>query len=175
MHRKKRKAQIRQRQLKRKKNVSFKLFSAEENREIAKQKKSARGDVWKYRKDKLDADTLVEVESQHGMKFKPLLKKLRAVFSDQKIEVLDEGSGKSSLKEELMEPKFGGNLHITTTDVRSGRGWPDKVVNVTDLVKEFGKNKFHFAELERRLNFSIKKRYADSILFTKNIGRRKKG
>lgn len=224
MRARKRKAQIRQRQLRRRKNVSFRQLSVAERKKVAGQERRARADRWRSIKEPLDSDSLLEVEGWHSIKFKPILKKLRSRFQGEKIEVLDEGAGRSSLKHELMQPEFGGNLQVTTTDVRQGNGWPDKRVNVMNLVKEFGKNRFHLvvstvgggtytplgekaifqmvsvlkpggigivstnipdkklvqvredrlAQLAKRFNITVRKRHADSVVFSKNFGRKKK-
>ncbi|MDP2973708.1 MAG: hypothetical protein Q8N60_01525, partial [Candidatus Diapherotrites archaeon] len=134
------------------------------------------------------------------------------------IEVLDEAAGRSGFKHEL-EKLCGGSVRVTTTDVRSGNGWPDKVVDVMDLAdnkKGFGKNRFHLVvstvggalygplpekaifqivsvlkpggigvvsakisnerlkQLAKRFNLTIKQHYADSVVFSKNVGREKK-
>jgi len=216
MHKKKRKMRIKKKQLRRSKNLSFRVLSVGERKKVVEQERAAKTSSWKSIKEPLDMDSLEAIEGWHNIKFKPLLQNLRERFPGESIKVLDEGAGRSSLKHELTQPKFGGRLDVTTTDVRLGRGWPDKVVNVVDLVKEFGKNRFHLvvstaaggtysplgekalfqivsvlkpggkgvvstslsndklASLSKRLNITIKKNYAGNILFTKNIGIKKK-
>ena len=90
---------------------------------------------------------LADVEAEHGIKFKPVIKKLQTGFPKQMIEVLDEGAGRSSLKKELM--RDFERVHVTTTDIRKWKRWlglkrePDVRANVMDLTKVFGKNRFH--------------------------------
>ncbi len=122
--------------------MSFEQVSLEEKKLVAEQERKARNDHWKSFKEPLDIDSLADVESWHNIKFKPVLQKLSKRFPE-KLEVLDEGTGRSSLKHELLKSEFGKKLNVTTTDVRRGTGWPDKEVNVMKLVDTFGKNKFH--------------------------------
>ncbi len=143
MHKKKRKMQIGQKQLRKRKNVSFKGLSHMERGRVASQEKEANNRSWGRIKEPLDANSLDAIEAFHKTKFKAVLGKLRSIFEGVTLEVLDEAAGRSSLKHELMQPEFGGNLNVTTTDLRRGNGWPNKVANVMGLVKKFGKNRFH--------------------------------
>ncbi|MDP2973426.1 MAG: hypothetical protein Q8N60_00095, partial [Candidatus Diapherotrites archaeon] len=64
--------QIRQRQLRRKKNVSFKQLSPIEPGKIEESKKKMKRDPWANIKGELlDADSLFEVEQIHNVKFMP--------------------------------------------------------------------------------------------------------
>ncbi|MBN2067295.1 MAG: hypothetical protein JW744_02410 [Candidatus Diapherotrites archaeon] len=137
-----RKQQINLRRKRARKNVSFRALTGEERRRVEEQELSAIRDTWVRGKDAFDVDGLLSVESLHNIKFKPLLQKLQKRFPFEKLGVLDEGAGRSSLKEELLRSELGKGLRITTTDVRKNVV-PDRVANVLGLVGEFGKNKFH--------------------------------
>ena len=85
-----------------------------------------------------------DIERLAGVSFDSIIGKLRKKFPEQQLVGLDEGAGKSTLAAEL-RAKFG--LTVVQTDAR-----PDffatethKRVNVVDLVKHFGKGKFHLA------------------------------
>lgn len=138
---KKRIAQIRQSQKRKRKNLSFKEIALAEKREIARQHKEALRKSWVSGKLYLDTRSLSEIEGQQGIKFYGLIEKLRKNFPAEQIEVLNEGVGRSTLKQELM--RGFKNLNVTTTDIRRGKNWPDKIANVMELVEKFGKNRFH--------------------------------
>ena len=139
---KKRKMQITQRQGRRAKNLSFKQISLKEKKMVTEQEKKARQANWKTIKESMDADSLLDVEGWHNIKFKPVLQSLVKRFPE-KLEILDEGAGRSSLKHELLKSELGEKLNVTTIDVRRGATWSDKIVNIMGLVDKFGKNKFH--------------------------------
>jgi len=142
MNPQKRRLQITQRQKRKRKNLSFSQVSLGEKKLVSAQEKKARQDNWKTVKEPMDTDSLIDVEGWHNIKFKPVLQKLFKRFPE-KLEVLDEGTGRSSLKHELLKSEFGKKLNITTTDVRRGATWPDKKANIMELVDKFGKSKFH--------------------------------
>jgi dihydrofolate reductase len=139
----KRKRLIRQRRKRRKKNISFKTISAAERERAAADEKAAVSSTWVIGGRAVDKRSLKRIQKVTGVKFKALLKELRQRFPCERIEVLVEGCGRSDFKQELMHPRLGGNLRVTTTDVRQGDGWPDRRVNAIDLTQAFGKNKFH--------------------------------
>ena len=222
LRQKKRRMQIRARQLRRRKNVSFNQLSVKERRQIASIETGLREARWGSLEKPVDRSSLVDVERSHEIKFTSILPELRSRFPKGSLELLDESCGRSSLKNELLALKIGGPLSIIRTDVRQGQGWPDVVVNTADLVNGtgtfggFGKNKFHLvvstggspvytvaheklfyqlvsvlkpggigiveinipdkelARLAKRLDISIRKRHLNSVVFTKNLGRRKR-
>ncbi len=106
---------------------------------------------------------LEEIEELHGLKEKKIkngkpvvegsgfigfLGALRRRFPEQVIQVLDEGTGLSSFKPELLseaEKKFGAHtVRIETSDILPA---PSKEAHVEatpeELVKRFGRNRFH--------------------------------
>ena len=126
------------------KKKPVKRLSEEEKRKAEEQERAAIEDSWiTIKRESLDADSLSEIESWHKVDFSTILRRIRRRFPRQRLEILNEGAGRSSLKKELLKPEFGGNMHVTTTDVRS-KVRPDEVVNVLELVKRFGENHFHF-------------------------------
>ena len=214
--------QKRQRQLRRRKNVSFKQLSVKERRQIASIESGLREVHWDRLEKPVDRSSLADVERSHEIKFTSILPELRSRFPKGSLVVLDESCGRSSLKNELLALKIGVPLSVIRTDIRQGQGWPDVVVNTVDLVNGtgtfggFGKNKFHLvvstggspvytvvheklfyqlvsvlkpggigiveinipgkelARLAKRLNISIRKLHLNSVVFTKNLGRRKR-
>jgi len=80
------------------------------------------------------------VEKDQGIKFQEEIGKLKKRFPRQKIEILDEGCGLSTLADELEQP----NVHISKSDlVHSVSPKKFHKVSVHDLAKHFGKNRFH--------------------------------
>ncbi len=141
MQPKKRIFQIRQRQLRRRKNVSFKQLSVGEQKMVRNQQMRLYGASLLGVTPYLERGRGIRgIESLQQVNFNSLIGHLRRRFPSETIEVLDEGSGESSLKESLMKLD---NVTVTRTDVMAGPNWPDKHADVIDLVKVFGKNKFH--------------------------------
>ena len=145
--RRKRTRQIRQRQLRRRKNLSFQQLSADEAGAVAEQEMEAKSVRKRLRLfGAIGHDRRTIEVCIHGIRFKSIIGKLRECFPNETLEILDEGAGRSNLKKWLMR-RFKG-LRVTTTDVCEGRWWPmpkhpDEIVNVLNLVKSFGKNRFH--------------------------------
>jgi len=139
MQPKKRKAEIRQRQKRRAKGVSFRQINHAEHKSIAQQREAAVKKTWKF----LDERSLTEIQSEHHVSFKSLIEKLRARFPGEALNVLNEGSGRDKLKQALKGKEFGGGIDVMNTDIRQGEGWPDKVVGVMGIEKEFGRKQFH--------------------------------
>ena len=149
---KRRKHQIRQRQLRRRKNASFKELSVREREAVAEQEeKAVEKTVWDDHFSPSDTRRLYEVARRHGrVDFKQVLDELSGRFPGEKLEVLDEGAGRSTLYKELPRLASKAKVKVTRTDVRKGWkrihwpwSWPDKVVNVMGLAQEFGKKRFH--------------------------------
>ncbi|MCX6798619.1 MAG: class I SAM-dependent methyltransferase [Candidatus Diapherotrites archaeon] len=146
MNPKKRRMWIRQGQKRRRKNVSFASISHAERLEIAKQAREL------YQSElflsgvlgaKLrDQRNLAQIEGLHRVKFKEVVERLRGRFPNQRLEVLDEGAGRSDFGNQLVSKEFAGNMNVTRTDIRS---WTqaDREVNVIGIVEEFGKGRFH--------------------------------
>ncbi len=147
MHKKKRKMKIKQKQKRKSKDVSFQKLSVGEAKAVAEQESRAK--LFRTRLEWFGAigrNIAAIQHCIHGIKFKPIIKELRERFPGTTLEVLDEGAGRSSLKNSLLW-RFK-DLNVTTTDICEGKLWPmpkkpDKIANVLDLVKSFGKNKFH--------------------------------
>ena len=139
MQAKKRQEQIKQRRTRRRKMVSFQTLSLAERRQVEEIKSDW---IAGRRSSPSDLRNLKISRRTHDVKIKPLAQRLSKTFPGQKIEVLDEGAGRSSVKVDLME-LFGENVNVTTTDLRPVGTKVDKVVGVVDLVKQFGKGKFH--------------------------------
>ena len=148
MQRRQRIRQIRARQLRRRKNVSFKQLSLAEIKAVDRQGLEAIEKRWDG-EFSCDDRRMEEIEKDFGEKFAPLLGELSKRFPGPVIRVLDEGAGRSQLKGQLKKINAGKKIRVTRTDVREGFFWPDKVVNVIGLVKGdgkfrgFGKNRFH--------------------------------
>jgi len=220
-----RKAKIRQKQKRGRKNVSLTNFSVAEKRAVAEQEETAKKTFWNSRSlgkcafSRTDRRTLKEVEQFHGIKIKPIIEKLFLRFQDETLEVLDEGAGKSSFASGLRK-SFGKNLNVTKTDIRSSFFSKTTKVKVMGLVKKFGKNRFHLVfstaggaeysslskkalyqivsvikpggvgvvgtnlvfsktplqleNLAKKFNITVKQLTGVGIVFTKNIGRKKK-
>lgn len=93
-------------------------------------------------------NSLAEVCKLHGIDFPGLIKELKKQFPGQRIEVLDEGAGKSTFAKELTETanrEIGeDSLNVTKTDII---GNPEKQVieaSPEQLLQRFGPEKFHF-------------------------------
>lgn len=137
----KRRRQIQQRRLWRKKNRFFLRLSNSEKEMISDQEWRARNDNWAV----IEERGRDSVEAFHKISFKGIIGKLKAKFPKSIIQVLDEGAGRSSLKREILSD-FGSSIDIITSDIRKYdelSDWPDKQANVMDLVKSFGRSRFH--------------------------------
>lgn len=141
MQRKKRRMKIGQKQKRRRKNRFLRKLSSEELKQKESQEKLVRTrfDTRKYDGDHYNERTLMEVEKKLFISFDSLIEKLRTRFPGEKICVLDEGAGFSTLKKEL-ESKYK-DLKVTTTDIRYSCQ-PDVNSNVLDLAKKIGRGKF---------------------------------
>lgn len=139
MHKKKRRMQIRHRKLRRRKNVSFKELSAKEFGLVKEQAEWVSKGVFG-----IDTRSLSQIRDKNKVPFKSIFENLRQRFPDQVLDVLCEGIGRSSLKEDLLRSTANlGKLNVVTTDIRAGEGWPDVHSNVFDLSRTFKRKRFH--------------------------------
>lgn len=136
MQPKKRRFQIRQRQLRRIKNIALKTFSVEEEKRISASEREVLSGKWIE-----TGSTMEKIESFHGIKFASLFEELGKRFPGETITVIDEGCGPSTLKQGLLAI-FGEKIKVITTDIRKGNNWPDERINVMQLSK-LGRNSTH--------------------------------
>ncbi len=94
---KRRRFQIRQRRIRRRKNVSFTKFSGDEKKALRFQKLLQKAPT-------VTARPLWMIQFEHNVDFREIIGKLRKIFSEEKLKILDEGSGESALYKELLDP-----------------------------------------------------------------------
>lgn len=90
-------------------------------------------------------DTVARFE---GFGFGPLIRRLRDRFPDEKLEVLNEGGGRSvfpdQLQQEANQVLGENNMRVTTSDIRPLYARPTFTAAATEqLVHSFGKERFH--------------------------------
>lgn len=124
------------------KKRSRKRLSSEDNAAVKGQERNTRRTLWGLLGNPIENRTLKQVEDLHGISFASLIPKLTRKFPGQRLQVLDEAAGKSSLARELRKD-FGRSLKVTKTDIRRLLLRGVKNVNVIDLLERFGKNRFH--------------------------------
>lgn len=133
---------MRQRRLRRKKNISFRQVSAAEQKLIKEQEID-----WQ---PPLGAKTITDrsledIERVHSISFDGIFAKLFSRFARKKIYVLDEGCGGSNIRDldYLGKKNYARNLEIFRSDFAMDGKHIDKKVNVLGLQSGFGNGAFH--------------------------------
>lgn len=83
---------------------------------------------------------LSEIEAIHEMNLGEIIKKLKKRFPKEEIQVLDAGSGKSPLADELTQP----GVRVFRSDNHPFELPDFHHVSTNHLLEHFGKNRFHF-------------------------------